>query len=49
MRLIPVMADERLTDFRRDLDLRKSSRRVHFVIRDVAFLLQDAGDLRLDL
>ena len=36
-------------DLRGDLDLRKSASRVHFVIRDIAFLLQDAGDLSLDL
>ena len=43
------MAEVRLTSFVRDLDLRELAGGVDFVVGDVAFLLQDAGDLRLDL
>ena len=43
------MAEVRLWLLVVDLDLRELARGVHFVIGDIAFLLQDAGDLRLDL
>ena len=48
-RFRPVMAEVRLMVLGRHLDLRELARGIDFVIRDVAFLLQDAGDLGLDL